>query len=143
MEITRGIDAQLPHISIVLHLGIAENAAIAIARDSERRSRILRMARKRGPNVDFAKIPSEENDDAKRYLKSDLCNGGGRSLGSNPVDATRQNTKGETPKGGNPIATPRGNGKRNKNTAHQTEATPGFRDKKGRKAARMRRIGGE
>ena len=64
-----GLAAQLSHISIALHLGIAENAAFAIAYDSDLRNRIQRLARRRDATLDFGKILSEENDEVKRYLR--------------------------------------------------------------------------
>ena len=67
-----GLSAQLCHLSVALHLGVAENAAFAIACDCEMRQRLQRMARRRDSSLDFAKFLSEENDEAGRYLKSDL-----------------------------------------------------------------------
>ena len=50
-----GLSAQLAHLSIVLHLGVTENAAFAITYDCEMRHRLQRLARRRDDTVDFAK----------------------------------------------------------------------------------------
>ena len=42
-----GLSAQLPHLSIALHLGVAENAAFAIPYDPDLSNRIRRLSRKR------------------------------------------------------------------------------------------------
>ena len=70
-----GLPAQFPHLSIAPHLGITENDALAISYDREIRSLRQRFARRRDASVDFAKFPIEENEGAKRYLKSDLGKG--------------------------------------------------------------------
>ena len=67
-----GLSAQLRHLGVALHLGVTENAAFAFPYDCEMRQRLQRMARRRVSSLDFAKSLSEENDEAKRYLKSDL-----------------------------------------------------------------------
>ena len=70
-----GLSAQLCRLGVVLHIGVAENAAFAIFYDCEVRQRLRRLARRRSTSLDFAKFHSEENDGAKRYLKSDLGKG--------------------------------------------------------------------
>ena len=78
---------------------MVENGAFAIAYDTEMRLRLQRLARRRGSSVDFAKSLSEENDEVKRYLKSDL--GKGRpSVGKGIPPATKKpflKRKGDNP----------------------------------------------
>ena len=65
----------VPHISIPLHLGVTANADFAISYDFETRHRLKRRGRRREDTVDFDKFPIGENEDVKRYLKSDLGQG--------------------------------------------------------------------
>ena len=69
--ISAGFSAQLPQLSICLHLGVAGNADFAIFYDRELRNRIQRLARKRDSAVDIPRLISEENEDVKRHLKTD------------------------------------------------------------------------
>ena len=112
-----GLSAQLSHLSIVLHLGVIESAAFAISYDCELRNRIQRLARKRDSNVDFAKLLSEENEDVKRYLKSDLGKGKGavsepnRPPGKGPKGKNKGNGKNAEPSDQNAGAAPKHKGK--------------------------------
>ena len=78
-----GLAAQLPFLSVAPHLGVAENAAFAISYDHEVRARAQRLSRNRDITVDYAKFLSAENEEAKRYLISDLARGR-PSTGANP-----------------------------------------------------------
>ena len=53
-----GLSSQLPHLSIVRHLRITENAAYEIPYDWVIRSRLQRLTRRRDAAVDFAKFLS-------------------------------------------------------------------------------------
>ena len=103
-----GIAAQLSHLSIAIRLGIAENAAFAIAYDCEVRDRTQRMARRRDSAVDSGKYIIGENDGAKRYLKS-------LGLGKGRVNVPGATTFGAFRKKSNtnsdPKGAPKGNGK--------------------------------
>ena len=102
--------AQLSHLSISRQIGVAENATFAIARGSELRHLIQRMARKRDSNADVGEILSEENDEVKRYLKSlDLGNGRWGEAGATTFGASRK--KSNIRKGSVPKETPNGKGK--------------------------------
>ena len=68
-----GLAAQLSFLSIVLHLGVAENAAFAISYDHEVCLRAQRVARRRDQTVDYAKYLSGENEEVKRHIKADLA----------------------------------------------------------------------
>ena len=70
-----GLSDQLCLLSVVLHLGVAENAAFAIPYDCEMRQRLQRLARRRDSTIDFAKFLGEENGEVGRYLKTDLRKG--------------------------------------------------------------------
>ena len=95
-----GLSAQLCHLSVALHLGVAENGAFAIAYDTEMRLRLQSLARRRGSSVNFAKFLSEENDEAKRYLKSDLGKGRAPQTTERPPPKKpfgKKNSKGDNP----------------------------------------------
>ena len=102
-----GLSAQLSHLSVVLHLGVVENGSFAIAYDTEMRLRLQRLARRRDSSVDYAKFLSEENDEVKRYLKSDL--GKGRpATGKAPTKKPFLKKGGPNLKGNNPNFIPTG-----------------------------------
>ena len=95
-----GLSAQLCHLSVVLHLGVTENGAFAIAYDTEMRLRLQRLARRRDSSVNFAKFLSEENDEVKRYLKSDLGKGRPPQTTERPPPKKpfgKKNNKGDNP----------------------------------------------
>ena len=100
-----GLSAQISHLSIALHLGVTGNAAFAISYDSEVRQRLQRLARRRDSTVDFSKFLSEENDEAKRYLKSET--GKGRPPPANQGGAEQKRKK-FLKKGDNPNYIPQG-----------------------------------
>ena len=68
-----GLATQLSFLSVALHLGVIESAAYAITYDLEVRNRAQRLARRRDTTVDFAKFLSEENEEVKRHIKTDLA----------------------------------------------------------------------
>ena len=53
-----GMDAQLCHLRVVLHLRVTGDASCAISYDCEMRQRLQRLARRRGSSLDFAKFLS-------------------------------------------------------------------------------------
>ena len=67
-----GISAQFPHLSLVLHLAVAETAAYAIFYDYVLRRLIGRLARRLCDSSDFHKLLCEENEKIGRYLKVEL-----------------------------------------------------------------------
>ena len=73
------------------------NGAFSIAYDTEMRLRLQRLARRRGASVDYAEFLSGENDEMKRYLKSDL--GMGRPTGQPHTKKPflKKNKKGDNP----------------------------------------------
>ena len=122
-----GLAAQLSHISIALHLGIAENAAFAIAYDNELRNRIQRLARRRGAALDFGKLLIGENDEVKRYLRPlDLGKEGGNIHGATTFDSSRRPRM----KGFDPNAASKGVKPSGANTKGET--TPGVPKRKGK-----------
>ena len=80
---------------MVPRLRVTQNAAFAISYDHEVRSRIRRLARKRVLTADYAKSLREENEEAERYLKTDLARGR-PPAGANPyVPGRKKFPKGE------------------------------------------------